>query len=116
MTAHGLLRTTPLYIQTVHSNVMAKRLTVSEVVELLDADEYDDFGLSEEDNSDCEGEDVEGYLPRASSRFVHVEESEESVEEEEMDFEAIVPDDSSSSSDESLNQPSVGKFSCTTWK
>ena len=87
---------------------MAKRLTVSEVVELLDADEYDDFGLSEEDNSDSEGEDVEGYLPRASSRFVHVEESEESVEEEEMDFEAIVADDSSSSSDESLNQPSVG--------
>ena len=46
---------------------MAKCLTVSEVVEHLDADEYDDFGLSEEDNSDCEGEDVEGYLPRASS-------------------------------------------------
>ena len=70
MTAHGLLRTTPLYIQTVHLNAMAKRLTVSEVVELLDADEYDDFGLSEEDNSDSEGEDVEGYLPRASFLYM----------------------------------------------
>ena len=98
---------------------MAKHLIVSEVVELLDADEFDEFdefGLSEEDNSDCEGEDVEGYLPRASSGFVHMEESEESVEEEEMDLEAIVPDDSSSFSDESLNQPSVGRFSCTSWK
>ena len=59
--------------------------------------------------NDCEEEDVEGYLSRANSGFVYVEESEESVEEEELVFEATVPDDGSSSSDESLNQPS-GKF------
>ena len=41
---------------------MAKRLNTSDVLQILE--DYD-FGLSEEDDSDFEGEGVENYLPRA---------------------------------------------------
>ena len=71
--------------------------------------EDDDFGLSEEDESDFEGEGVESYLPRAHSEISHGENSEVMEKDEEpMDFDDIVFDDSSSSSDESLTQP-LGK-------
>ena len=60
--------------------------------------EDDDFGLSEENNSDFEGEDVESYLPR--------------VDPGQLDFEDIVSDDSSSSSDKSVTQP-LGKYYCS---
>ena len=67
---------------------MAKHLNTSDVLQLL---EDDDFGLSEEDDSDFEGEGVESYLPRADPEFSHVENSEVMVEDEEpLDFEDIV--------------------------
>ena len=75
--------------------------------------EDDDFGPSEEDDSDFEGEGVESYLPRADSELSHVENSEAMEEDEEpMDFGGIVFDDSSSSSDESVTQP-LGKYYCS---
>ena len=46
---------------------MAKCLNTSDVLQLL---EDDDFGLSEEDNSDFEGEGVESHLPRADPNLV----------------------------------------------
>ena len=52
---------------------MAKRLNTSDVLQLL---EDDDFGLSKEDDSDFEGENVESYLPRVDSELSHVENSE----------------------------------------
>ena len=68
--------------------------------------EDDDFGLSEEDNSDFEGEGVESYLPKADPELSHVENSEVMEEYEElMDFGGLVSDDSSSSSDGSVTQP-----------
>ena len=74
--------------------------------------EDNDFGLSEEDDSDFEGEGVESYLPRPDPEL-HVENSEVMEEDEEpMDFEDIVSDDSSSSSDESVTQP-LGKYYCS---
>ena len=70
--------------------------------------EDDDFGLSEEDESDFEG--VESYLPRADLELCHVENSEVMEEDEEpMDFDDIVFDDSSSSSEESVTQL-LGKY------
>ena len=64
---------------------MAKRLNTSNVLNLL---EDDDFGLSEEDDSDFEGEGVESYLPRAEFKLSRVENSEVMEEDEEpMDFE-----------------------------
>ena len=75
--------------------------------------EDDDFGLSEEDDSDFGGESVESYLPRADSELSYVENSEVMEEDEEpMDFEDIVFDDSSSSSDVSVTQP-LGKSYCS---
>ena len=72
--------------------------------------EDNDFGLSEEDDSDFEGEGVESYLPKADLELSHVEISEVMDEYEElMDFEGIVSDDSSSSSDASVTQP-LGKY------
>ena len=56
--------------------------------------EDDDFGLSEEDGSDFEGESVESYLPRAEPELSHGEHSEVMEEDEEpMDFDDIVFDD-----------------------
>ena len=52
---------------------MAKRLNTSNVLQLL---EDDDFGLSEEDESDFEGEGVESHLPKADPELSHVENSE----------------------------------------
>ena len=52
---------------------MAKRLNTSDVLQLL---EDDDFGLSEVDDSDFEGKGVESYLPRADPELSHVENSE----------------------------------------
>ena len=53
--------------------------------------EDDDFGLSEEDDSDFEGVGVESYLPRADPELSHVESSEVMEEDEEpMDFDNIV--------------------------
>ena len=75
--------------------------------------EDNDFGLSEEDGSDFEGEGVESYLPRADPELSHVKNSEVMVEDEEpLDFEDIVSDDSSSSSDESVTLP-LGKYYCS---
>ena len=82
---------------------MTKCLNTSDVLQLL---EDDDFGLTEEDDSDFEGEGVESYLPRADLELSHVENSEVMEEDEEpMDFEDLVSDDRSSSSDESVTQP-----------
>ena len=74
--------------------------------------EDDDFGLSEEDESDFEGEGVESYLPRADLNLVmeNLEVMEE--DEEPMDFNDIVFDDSSSSIDVSVTQP-LGKYYCS---
>ena len=89
---------------------MAKRLNTSDVLQLL---EDDNFGLSEEDDSDFEGEGGESYLPRADPELSHVENSEVMEDDEEpMDFEDIVSNDSSSSSDESVTQP-LGKYYCS---
>ena len=75
--------------------------------------EDDDFGLSEEDESYFEGEGVESYLPRADSELSRVENSDVMEEvEEPMDFDDILFDDSSSSSDESVTQ-SLGKYYCS---
>ncbi len=71
------------------------------------------MGLSEEDESDFVGKGVESYLPRAHSELSHGENSEVMEKDEEpMDFDDIVFDDSSSSSDESLTQP-LGKYYCS---
>ena len=52
--------------------------------------EDDNFGLSEEDDSDFEGKGVGSYLPRADPELSHVENSELMEEDEEpMDFEDI---------------------------
>ena len=53
--------------------IVAKRLNTSDLLQLL---EDDDFGLSEEDDSNFEGEGVESYLPRADPELSHVENSE----------------------------------------
>ena len=53
------------------SNTIAKRLNTSDVLQLL---EDDDFGLSEKDDSDFEGEG--SYLPKADPELSHVENSE----------------------------------------
>ena len=39
---------------------MAERFTVSKVLDLL---ENDEFGLSDSDESEFEGDNIEGYLP-----------------------------------------------------
>ena len=49
---------------------MANRLPASDVLQLWEDDE---FGLSEEDDSDFEGESVEGYLPRMDLELCPVE-------------------------------------------
>ena len=86
---------------------MLRTWNTSDALQLL---EDDDFGLSEEDESDFEGEGVESYLPRAHFELSHGENSEVMEKDEEpMDFDDIVFDDSSSSSDESLTQP-LGKY------
>ena len=85
---------------------MAKRLNTSDVLQLL---EDDDFGLSEEDDSDFEGEGVESYLPKADPELVENSEVMEEYEEL-MDFGGLVSDDSSS--DESVTQP-LGKYYCS---
>ena len=57
--------------------------------------------------------DVVSYLPRADPELSHGENSEVMEEDEEpMDFDDIVFDDSSSSSDESVTQP-LGKYYCS---
>ena len=53
---------------------MASRYRVSDVVRLLDAD---DFGLSESDSSDCEDDEVVGYLPEVEQRLDELEQSQE---------------------------------------
>ena len=75
--------------------------------------EDNDFGLSEEDDSDFEGEGRESYLPRAVPELSHVENSEVMEEDEEpLDFKDIVFDDRFSSSDVSVTQP-LGKYYCS---
>ena len=46
---------------------------MSDVLQLLE--DYD-FALSEEDDSDLEGEGIESYLPRADPELSNVENSE----------------------------------------
>ena len=82
-------------------------LTVSEVLDLL---ENDEFGLSDSDESEFEGDNIEGYLPRAELE-VGLGESTAPMEEdddEQMDLEYIVSNDRSVSSEESDTQP-LGK-------
>ena len=75
--------------------------------------EDDVFGLSDEDSSYFEGEVLESYLPRADTELSPMENSEVMEEDEEpMNFEDIVSDDSSSSSDESVTQ-TIGKYYCS---
>ena len=70
--------------------------------------EDDDFGLTEEDESDFEVEGVEIYLPRADPDLGHGENSEVMEEDEEpMDFDDIVFDDSSSSVIQHALNPSL---------
>ena len=89
---------------------MAKRLNTSDVRQLLEDDE---FGLFEEGDSAFEGEGVDSYLRRADPELSHVESSEVMEEDEEpLDFEDIVFDDCSSSSDVSVTQP-LGKYYCS---
>ena len=86
---------------------MAERFTVSELLDLL---ENDEFGLSDSDESEFEGDNIEGYLPRAELE-VGLGESTAPMEEdddEQMDFEYIVSNDRSVSSEESDTQP-LGK-------
>ena len=76
---------------------------VSEVLDLL---ENDEFGLSDSDESEFEGDNIEGYLPRAELE-VRLGESTSPMEEdddEQMDFEYIVINDRSVSSEESDTQ------------
>ena len=76
---------------------------VSEVLDLL---ENDEFGLSDSDESEFEGDNIEGYLPRAELE-VRLGESTAPMEEdddEQMDFEYIVINDRSVSSEESDTQ------------
>ena len=87
------------------AKLLARRLNTRDVASVED----NDFGLSDEDTSDFEDEGVESYLPRADPELSFVENSEVMEEDEEpLDFEDIVSDDSSSSSDESVTQP-LGK-------
>ena len=85
---------------------MAERFTVSEVLDLL---ENDEFGLSDSDESEFEGDNIEGYLPRAELE-VGLSESTAPMEcdDEQMDFEYIVSNGRSVSSEESDTQP-LGK-------
>ena len=65
---------------------MARRLNTRDVA----SEEDDDFGLSDEDSSDFEGESVDSYLPRADPELSLVENSEVMEEDEEpLDFEDI---------------------------
>ena len=81
---------------------MAKYLNTRDVLQLL---EDDDFGLSEENDNDFDGEGVESYLPRADPELSHLENLEVMEKDEEpMDFEDIVSDDSSNSSDAIVTQ------------
>lgn len=93
---------------------MSERLTVSEVLQRL---EDNDFSLSEEDDSDFEGENIEGYLPRVDVEVCSVEqnegmeEEEEGMEEEEetMDCDYIASDENSICSEDCGIQP-LGKL------
>ena len=86
---------------------MAKRFTVSDVLEQLDND-Y--FSLSDSNDGEFEGENIAGYLPRAELEL-GLDESTAPMEEEldeQMDFEYIVSNDSSDGSEETDTQP-LGK-------
>ena len=86
---------------------MAERFTVSDVLDLL---ENDKFSLSYSHEGEFEGDNIEGYLPRAELE-VSLGKSTSPMEEdddEQMDFEYIVSNDSSVSSEESDTQP-LGK-------
>ena len=65
---------------------MATRFTTSEVIELLDDN---DFGLSREEESDFEGEEITSYLPcgvvQLSERDGVEEDHNEAMEVEEME-------------------------------
>ena len=79
---------------------MSKRLIASDVLQLLEDDE---FGLSEEEDSDFEGKSVEGYLPRMDLELCPVDNTEDMEEDEEpMDY------DSSICSEDCRIQPWVG--------
>ena len=91
------------------AKLLARHLNTRDVASVED----NDFGLSDENSSDFEGKGVESYLPRADPKLSFLENSEVMDEDEEpMDFEDIVSDDSSSSSDESVTQP-LGKYYCS---
>ena len=52
---------------------MAVRLNAFDVLEML---EDDDFGLPEEEDSDYEGEGIQGYLPEVAIDDLEEEEAE----------------------------------------
>ncbi len=84
---------------------MASRLTASEVVRLL---EDDDFGLEQEDDSDCEGDEVESYLPQALSGLALTELLAHSSQEDEEDMEMEeIADDSDLEMSEQQDRASV---------
>ena len=47
------------------------------VFDMLDGLEDDDFGLPEEEDSDSEGEGIQGYLPEVAMSVLEEEEEEE---------------------------------------
>ena len=57
---------------------MSLRYTASDVAQLLDDD---DFGLSESDSSDFEGDEVFGYLPEVQHDALYEEDSQELEEQ-----------------------------------
>ena len=56
----------------------SSRYYLSDVLELLDGDNLDDFGLAESEDSDCEDGEVGSYLPEVQ---LDVEEPHHSVED-----------------------------------
>ena len=85
---------------------MATRFTASEVIQLLDDD---DFGLPREEESDFEGDEVASYLPRSEFDISDVHNLEEDLVEamEVEDTEAldVMSEYEVSSDEDSSNLP-----------
>ena len=81
---------------TVRLVKMALRYTASDVAQLVDDD---NFGLSESDNSDFEGDEVFGYLPELQQDADYPEDCRDSDDEVNAhpSSEAMVSDDFSAS-------------------
>ena len=92
---------------------MANRFTASEVIQLLDDD---DFGLPREEESDFEGDEVASYLPRSELEISEEQNLEEDLEEamevEDTEDTDVMSEYDESSDEDSSNQP-LGKSICT---